>query len=311
MQKQVAVLGPSFSSLRGGRSRKWSVAGGEGIGRVARAFTLIELLVVIAIIAILAALLLPALTKAKMQAQGAACISNLKQLTTGWIMYTGDNRNHLAPNGGENQNTLSINDLSFQPGGSNSQWCPGLQNTASGYLSASGSSSKNIGWQWIQLGLIYPNVGNPSVYKCPADHSSTMSFGITYPHVRSMSMNSWLNPIQVWPNTVSSPVEVYYKDSDLVKPGPSRTWVFIDENPASINDGWFVCDPTSPNWVDIPASYHNNACGISFADGHAQIKPWNDRTVTQYNPANSLAPNPPTYTNDLNWLETASSYHIQ
>ncbi len=123
--------------------------------------------------------------------------------------------------------------------------------------------------------MLYPYVNNPVVYKCPADKYGLTSFGSFYPHVRSMSMNTWLNPIVPW-NGQGSVVQVYYKDSDMLYPGPSSTWLFIDENPYSLNDGSFICEPGINNWIDCPASYHNSAGGISFADGHAQIRKWTD-----------------------------------
>ena len=76
----------------------------------------------------------------------------------------------------------------------------------------------------------------------------------------------------------------YRKEADLTVPGPANTWLLIDENPQSINDAWFVADPTylsikQPSWIDGPADYHNGACGISFCDGHAGLKKWRDPTL--------------------------------
>jgi prepilin-type N-terminal cleavage/methylation domain-containing protein len=284
-------------------------------GRLAAGFTLIELLVVIAIIAILAAMLLPALSKAKQQAQGAQCISNLKQLTTAWIMYAGDYRTYLVPNGDETSEPVSLTDPNALPGGSLAQWCPGREDETAD-LSPAGAVA-NLGYQWIQLGLLYPYVKSPGVYKCPADNNAFTSFGLTYPHVRSMSMNTWLSPIAPYDDVTT--VRSYYKESDLTIPGSSKIWVFIDENPTSINDGSFICEPGVQEWIDCPACYHVNAGGISFADGHAQIKKWSDLTViSQWAPPTILPGNPsftrlppsqnPPY--DLTFLQNASTYII-
>jgi prepilin-type N-terminal cleavage/methylation domain-containing protein/prepilin-type processing-associated H-X9-DG protein len=277
-------------------------------------FTLIELLVVIAIIAILAALLLPALTRAKQQAQGAQCISNLKQLTAGWIMYNTDSRGYLMPNGDETSQPASLTDPNGQPGHSLAQWCPGRQDVAT-ELSPQGATV-NVGVEWIQLGLLYPYVKSPGVYKCPADNNGMPSFGIIYPHVRSMSMNTWLSPIVPYDNETG--VVSYYKESDLRQLGPVNTWVFIDENPYSINDGSFICDDgpgDAADWIDCPASYHNGAAGISFADGHVQIKKWIDQTVLKKWGPPAITWGNPDYTrmaptgstNDLWWLQSRST----
>ena len=295
------------------RTKIVSAEGGRGESRAPSGFTLIELLVVIAIIAILAALLLPGLSKAKQQAQGTQCESNLKQLTTGWIMYTGDFRNYLVPNGDEGSEPASLADPNALPGGSLSQWCPGRQDE-SGDLSVAGASV-NVGFEYIELGLLYPYVKSPLVYHCPADNMSLSSFGLNYPHVRSMSMNTWLSPIVPYNNETG--VDSYYKESDLRQLGATHTWVFLDENPYSINDGSFICDDgaDASEWVDCPASYHNNAAGISFADGHVQIKKWIDPTVLVKWQPPTIEPGNPNYariaptgsTNDLWWLQSRST----
>ena len=224
-------------------------------GRRHAAFTLIELLVVIAIIAILAAMLLPALSRAKCRAQSIACMSNGKQIGLAWLMYADDHESKLA-------NAFD--------------WTPG-------WLNYSGTPD-NTNRDYLRNGLLGPYLKSVGVYKCPADRS--LSFGRTGdPRVRSISMSQM---IRTWSDghSTSPPWRIFGKSSEMTGPQPSHLWVFIDENPDSVNDAAFAVVMGVPSrppsiWQDGPATHHCGGCGFSFADGHSEIKKWKDgRTTT-------------------------------
>jgi prepilin-type N-terminal cleavage/methylation domain-containing protein/prepilin-type processing-associated H-X9-DG protein len=291
-------------------------------------FTLIELLVVIAIIAILAGMLLPALARSKSKAQGILCMNNGNQMIKSLMMYALDNQDFMPPN---------PDDSNLTPG---HNWLGGSAGLGGGQeFNKDVLMDKNTS-------LLADYMGNAvECYKCPADKrignytgADPNLKGKKVPAARTFAMSQAVGTICAgfdsggghsgpprlstngpWldgnhSNRRNNPWMTYGKSTDFTRPGPSSTFVFVDEEPASLNDGGFgtSASPTNKRWVDFPATFHGGACGFAFADGHSEIRKWkNIGGVEAKGPMKvgqrQLPSNSPANKVDIDWLASVSS----
>jgi prepilin-type N-terminal cleavage/methylation domain-containing protein/prepilin-type processing-associated H-X9-DG protein len=248
------------------------------------AFTLMELLVVIAIIAILAALLLPVLSKSKAKAEAIACNNNINQLSLAWSLYADDNQDRLVNNHGKPE-TLARRKT----------WANNVEDW--------GNSDDNTNLIYLTETLFSPyNNRSALIYKCPSDRAPAANG----PRIRSMSMNAMVGDPGELTNRFNPLYTQFFRLAEISK--PSSIFVFLDEHPDTINDGFFVNRLEDYAWGNLPASYHNGAVSLSFADGHTESHRWvladTMRPPRQGAVGGTI---PATPTTDFEWLKQRTS----
>jgi len=276
---------------------------GTGAPERISAFTLIELLVVIAVIALLAALLLPALSRAKEQAKGVVCLNNQKQLVLGWGMYADDNRDWLVPNE-PSLATPQPGEPSYGKEHFPASWALGNVKYGS---PASTNFDYVIGRRPESLGAY---LGAAGVYKCPSDRSkSSVNGAAPQPRSRSFAMNLTLGTLYNQPPGVFRAL----KRSDFVTGPRTEYIVFVDTNADTLTECTFNIDKhvtgTLDLWIQIPATRHNRKGTLSYHDGHVELHRWTDSRTYKPEVGNQLPPTimPGKSSQDFNYYFERSS----
>ena len=259
-------------------------------------FTLVELLVVIAIIAVLAGLLLPALAAAKTKGRCITCLNNERQISLACLLYTGDASERLPYNLGTAEIKQTVARGQFM------NWTSPVLNWE--------LDSDNTNAVLLTEGGIGSYVSrNAAVYRCPNDSVvSDVQAGAGWTRrVRSLSMNMMIGDAGEFSRSGGNVNNPYYRQFFKTSqvPEPSRIFVFIEEHPDSINDGYFIDQPETHRWMDLPASWHGGAANLSFADGHSETHRWrfaSTKLAEQPDAAHLPFYIPAAEQGDFNWL---------
>ena len=257
----MKLIEPPVDGLTSASIKTNARSGGSPAVVLVRGFTLIELLVVIAIIGILAALLLPALSRAKERGHSTACLGNLKQLAVAWLMYADDFGQQFPPNQSARVDGVQQN----LPG----SWVQGNAQTD--------TTTANV-----ERGVLYPYVPVTATFRCPADHS-VVAGQVGLRRTRSYALSAWLNSAMSGkPNFPEWDTQTFdemkFRQTSLAN--PADVFVFLDKNSDCNDDGVFALADAygyalhPDEWTDLPAETHLRGCNLTFADGHAEHYRW-------------------------------------